>query len=252
MKVAGNAVVAAPRARVWDALRDPAVLVRTIPGAIKLEATGGDTYRMTVEAGVASIKGVYQGEVVLLDPEPLDRFVMKASGQGASGTVDATVRVSLAEVDGGTRIDYEAEAVVGGMIGGVGQRVLTSVAKKTATRFFAAVDRDLTKDLSVEALIAETTGAEVTPVATPVNGVSLNGVAAHPAQDVPTVAGESGPVAEVPTPAEPREYVRPKAEKTTSRASLWAMLAAFGAGAGVALGSTVIGWLLGRSGRRRP
>ena len=43
-----------------------------------------------------------------------------------------------------TRLDYDADAVVGGMIGGVGQRVLTGVAKKTAGEFFGAVDDVLT------------------------------------------------------------------------------------------------------------
>jgi uncharacterized protein len=39
---------------------------------------------------------------------------------------------------------YDADAIVGGMIGGVGQRMLGGVAKKTAGEFFAAVDDVLT------------------------------------------------------------------------------------------------------------
>src|SRR5262249_8512794 len=117
MKIVGSAVVGAERPRVWAALQDPAVLVATIPGCERLEATGQDTYKMTVTAGVASIKGIYQGEVALTDPDEPERFVLKARGQGTPGTVDATVEVRLSEVDGGTRIDYDAEAVVGGMVG---------------------------------------------------------------------------------------------------------------------------------------
>ncbi|WP_344747795.1 carbon monoxide dehydrogenase subunit G [Streptosporangium vulgare] len=124
MKLAGSAVLGIDRDRVWSALQNPAVLVRTIPGCERLEETGPDTYRMTVTAGVASIKGVYQGEVALSEPEAPERFVLRARGQGAPGTVDATVEIRLSEVEGGTRIDYDAEAVIGGMIGGVGQRML--------------------------------------------------------------------------------------------------------------------------------
>ena len=55
------------------------------------------------------------------------------------------VLVSLVDAgDGTTRLDYDADAVVGGMVGGVGQRMLTGVAKKTAGEFFSAVDRVLT------------------------------------------------------------------------------------------------------------
>ena len=48
--------------------------------------------------------------------------------------------VSLAEATDGTTLTYDADAIVGGMIGGVGQRMLTGVAKKTAGEFFSAVD----------------------------------------------------------------------------------------------------------------
>lgn len=151
MKVTGTALIAAPRGTVWDALLDPAVLVRTIPGCQTLEQTGPDHYKATVEAGVASIKGLFDGEVELCDPEPQERIILKANGKGAPGTVSATVRVSLTEQDGATRIDYDADAVVGGMIGGVGQRMLTSVGRRTAGEFFAAVERDLVEGPAVAA-----------------------------------------------------------------------------------------------------
>jgi carbon monoxide dehydrogenase subunit G len=140
MKVSGTATLSAPPDRVWQALNDPAVLVRTIPGCQRLEAVGEDSYRMTVAAGVASIKGLYQGEVSISEQEPPDRFVLTAAGSGAPGTVSARVLVSLAGAGDGTTLTYDADAIVGGMIGGVGQRMLTGVAKKTAGEFFSAVD----------------------------------------------------------------------------------------------------------------
>jgi hypothetical protein len=144
MKVAGQATLHAPVEEVWKALNDPGVLVRTIPGCERLEETGPDAYRMTVTAGVASIKGTYQGDVRLSDQDPPGSFVLHATGAGAPGTVSADVKVSLEQADGATRLSYDADAVVGGMIGGVGQRVLTGVAKKTAGEFFRNVDDVLT------------------------------------------------------------------------------------------------------------
>jgi carbon monoxide dehydrogenase subunit G len=144
VKVTGSATLNAPRDRVWDALTDPAILVRTIPGCQQLEEVGPDSYRMTISAGVASIKGVYQGDVSLTDQHQPGSFTLRAKGAGAPGTVSADVKVSLEESDGVTRLDYDADAIVGGMIGGVGQRVLGGVAKKTAGEFFKAVDDVLT------------------------------------------------------------------------------------------------------------
>jgi len=147
MKVAGQATLHAPAERVWAALNDPAVLVRTIPGCQRLTATGPDAYEMTVTAGVASIKGSYAGTVQLSDLRPPSSFVLRAAGAGGPGTVSADVTVRLAEQDGVTQLDYDADAVVGGVIGGVGQRMLTGVAKKLAGEFFGNVDAVLTGTL---------------------------------------------------------------------------------------------------------
>ncbi|MEU6791719.1 carbon monoxide dehydrogenase subunit G [Nonomuraea wenchangensis] len=232
MRVAGSAVIGVQKERLWAALQDPAVLVRTIPGCERLEETGPGAYRMTVNAGVASIKGVYQGEVVLTEPVPGEGFTLTARGQGAPGTVEATVQLRLSEADGaagqdgagGTRVDYDAEAVIGGMIGGVGQRMLGSVAKRTAGEFFSAVEQHL---------CAAPTEA---PAEVPASAPGL----AHVALDE-TAAGvqRAGAV-----------YERPPKPGTHTTTRPWVMLASFGTGAGVALAGVAVGWLLARSGRR--
>jgi carbon monoxide dehydrogenase subunit G len=166
MKVAGEAVLHAPIDKVWAALNDPAVLVRTIPGCARLEATGPDAYAMTVTAGVASIKGTYAGNVALSDQQQPNSFIMKASGAGGPGTVSADVKVALAEVDGNTRLTYDADAIVGGVIGGVGQRMLTGAAKKMAGEFFGNVDDVLTgneKPAIAAALANDQPGVFVAP-----------------------------------------------------------------------------------------
>jgi carbon monoxide dehydrogenase subunit G len=144
MRIAGNATLHAPVEAVYAALMDPRVLVRTIPGCERLEQVGEDAYRMTVSAGVASIRGTYAGDVRLTDQRPPHGFVLRATGSGAPGTVSAEVAVELTGgTDGTTELAYDADAVVGGMIGGVGQRLLSGVAKRTAGEFFAAVDQVL-------------------------------------------------------------------------------------------------------------
>lgn len=141
MKVNGKATLNAPVERVYEALNNPDVLVRTIPGCRQLEQVSEDAYRMTVTAGVASIKGSYIGDVRLTDQQAPTSFVLRAKGAGAPGTISADVLVTLEHgSDGTTLLTYAADAVVGGAVGGVGQRVLSGVAKKTASEFFAAVD----------------------------------------------------------------------------------------------------------------
>ena len=45
MKIAGEATLQAPVEAVWEALLDPAVLVRTIPGCERLETVGRELLR---------------------------------------------------------------------------------------------------------------------------------------------------------------------------------------------------------------
>jgi uncharacterized protein len=145
MKISGSNVVAQPLDKVWDAILDPRVLVASIPGCERLEElpsiSGNDhQYAMTVTAGVATIKGTYNGSCTLSDLKERESLVMKLQGAGAPGTVDATVDVAFADLGTeGTRISYEADAVVGGMVGGVGQRMLSSVSKRMAGEFFSNV-----------------------------------------------------------------------------------------------------------------
>ncbi|MFG1683055.1 carbon monoxide dehydrogenase subunit G [Nonomuraea sp. NPDC049269] len=272
MKVAGSAMIGVERHRVWDALQDPAVLVRTIPGCERLEETGPDTYRMTVTAGVASIKGVYQGEVSLAEPSEPESFVLRARGQGAPGTVEATVLVRLSEVDEGTRVDYDADAVIGGMIGGVGQRMLGSVAKRTAGEFFAAVEDHLRAPEDEYAVrggvpaageagsrAAADRGAGQGAVvrsgagqgAVAEGGVGVDELAARRA----AVARAAGEAADAEGRRAPAVYERPSAvyersPRSHTETRPWVMLASFGMGAGIALTGVAVGWLLGRTGRR--
>lgn len=168
MNISGETVLEAPVEQVWNAVLDPAVLVRTIPGCEQLQSTGENTYDMTVTAGVAAIRGTYAGTCELRDLQPHDSLVMKAEGAGAPGTISADVKVTFADTgDGSTRLTYEAEAVVGGMIGGVGQRMLTSVSKRMAGEFFASINRVLTgaETAAAPAKVEAAAEGETTPTA---------------------------------------------------------------------------------------
>lgn len=136
MKITGTNAIPFPVAEVWDALLDPTVLVRTIPGCERLEETGPHTYAMTVTAGVAAIRGTYAGTCALSDLVGHESLVMRLQGAGAPGTVDATVAVRFESSESGTQVSWDADAVVGGMVGGVGQRMLASVSKRMAGEFF--------------------------------------------------------------------------------------------------------------------
>jgi carbon monoxide dehydrogenase subunit G len=140
----GSAVLSADPEKVWSVITDPAVLARTIPGCGSLEQVGDDEYRMNVSVGVGAIRGTYAGEVRLSDKQHPRSYVMHASGAGAPGNARAQVTINLEPAgDGKTNLTYSADAVIGGPVAGVGQRMISGVAKRMAGQFFSAIDQEL-------------------------------------------------------------------------------------------------------------
>ncbi|HET9859787.1 MAG TPA: SRPBCC domain-containing protein [Nocardioidaceae bacterium] len=251
MKVSGTSHFTADREEVWRALNDPAVLVRTIPGVQRLEALGDDAYKMTIAAGVGSIKGVYDGEVRLTDQEQPGSFRMHAQGAGAPGTIGADVMVTLADgPDGGTELTYDADAVVGGMIGGVGQRMLTGVSKKMAAEFFAAVDTMLAGG-STPPPGYGSAGLPANAGATEPSGLASLGLPPEPSTAAPASSGRPAGApsggAPVPSgrPAEGQVFTAPARASGASDGSSFLLGVAVGAAAALA-GAVVGGWLAGR------
>jgi len=220
MKISGTAAMAASPEQVWTAVHDPEVLARCIPGCKTLRELSPGRYAMTVMAGVAAIKGSYDGEVAISDVSEPDRFTMKADGAGAPGTISTTVDVSLAAAEGGgTTITYEADALVGGPIGGVGQRMLAGVARKMAGQMFTALDDDI---------------AGVRP---PVAGPSGVAGGEELASSAPGVGGRHTGVY--------AGSAASGAARGGSGASRPGFVPGALFGAGVALAGVVVGWLIG-------
>jgi uncharacterized protein len=160
----GSAVLHADPERVWSVITDPAVLARTIPGCESLEQVGNDEYKMNVTVGVGAIRGTYAGDVRLSDQQRPSSYVMHASGAGGPGNVRATVTINLESHTEGTALTYSADAVVGGPVAGVGQRMISGVAKRMAGQFFKAIDDELT---GVAVPVAAAAAAPAAGVAAP-------------------------------------------------------------------------------------
>lgn len=249
MNITGTAHMNAPLDVAWAAFHDPGVLSRTIPGVKRLTETGPDAYALSVLAGVASIKGVYEGDVSLSQQREHESFVLTANGSGGPGTIGATVTVRLVKADdGGTDIAYDADAVVGGAIGGVGQRMLGGVARRLATQFFAAIDADIARggatgpEAGQQRSLAQATGEASASAAPSTGGDSAPAFSATTAAPAPGTASPEpsarswGPAAAAPGSSGPSAQGVPA----------WAVLAGVGVGAFWTLAGVVVGYRMGR------
>ena len=137
MKIEGANEIPAPHDRVWAALLDPAMLAQAIPGCEKLEAIGPGEYKAVMKIGVGPVKGTFEGKVRLTDQEPPNRYKMAMEGSGGPGFVRGEAIMELAPVDAGTRVNYNADVQIGGLIASVGQRMLGGVSRMMLDQFFS-------------------------------------------------------------------------------------------------------------------
>ncbi|PYP88904.1 MAG: carbon monoxide dehydrogenase [Candidatus Angelobacter sp. Gp1-AA117] len=142
MKIEGSHKISASRARVFEALNDPAVLQKCIPGCESLEKTSENHYNAKLSAGVGAIKSKFTATVIISDLVAPSHYKLTVEGKGQPGFVKGSGDLSLEEFEGGTEIKYTGEVNVGGVIASVGQRMIQSTANMLAGKFFTALESE--------------------------------------------------------------------------------------------------------------
>ncbi len=142
MKIEGTQEVRARRERVFQALTDPTVLQRCIPGCERLEQVEPNHYSTTLRAGVGAIKGVFTGNVRLEEVQPPTHFRMVVDGKGQPGFLKGAGTLDLEARDGATVVNYSSDVQVGGTIAGVGQRMIQGAARMMLAQFFTAIEAE--------------------------------------------------------------------------------------------------------------
>jgi uncharacterized protein len=144
MKVEGVYTFPAQPDQVWDLLLSPDSLRACIPGAESLTETGPDHWDAVMKVGVAAIKGTYKGKVAIVEKQPPYAYTLQIEGSGGPGFVKGSARISLEAQGDGTLVKVAGDGQVGGMLAGVGQRMLPGVAKMLMNQFFECLIGKLT------------------------------------------------------------------------------------------------------------
>jgi uncharacterized protein len=139
MRFSGELTVKAPRAEVYNKVRDARFFASCVDGVSELAETAPDHYAATFETKVAYMKFKFKVSVEVVRAEAPGEIEAKVEGTplGMVGRLTATSRTRLTEAGDGTKIDYDVEAALTGKLGSLGQPVLRSKAKEMERQFAA-------------------------------------------------------------------------------------------------------------------
>ena len=141
LQLKGEHTVGIDRDLVWRLMNDPAVLQEIIPGCETLIRVSEDKYELGLSLLIGSVSGNYKGSVELSEKHPPDNYRIMLTGEGSIGFVKGQAAFVLTPKGDGTVISYDGEAEVGGLVAGIGNRVLGGIAKFMVKRFFKAFDK---------------------------------------------------------------------------------------------------------------
>jgi len=156
MELVGEQTLSLQRERVWQALNDPDVLRRCVPGCDLFEREDENRYKVGMTAAVGPVKARFNGKLTLSDIQPPNSYSLSFEGSGgAAGFGKGRARVSLADSEGdSTRLSYAVTAQVGGKLAQVGARLVDGVARKMADQFFSRFAKEIAPDAMSPAPVA--------------------------------------------------------------------------------------------------
>jgi carbon monoxide dehydrogenase subunit G len=144
MELNGDILIEAPRDRVWRALNNPDVLVRSIPGCEEVRQLSATETHVRVAIKLGPVRARFVGKILMSEVRVDEGCVLDFEGSGgAAGFAKGRSTVSLATEGAGTRLRYTAQASVGGKLGQIGGRLIDASAKQTADQFFLAFSEQL-------------------------------------------------------------------------------------------------------------
>ena len=155
MKLSGSYQINLEKQKVWEALNDPEILQKTIPGCEEIKKNSETEFTATATNKIGPFNASFTGDIELKDLDPPNSYKITGLGNSPVGFANGEASVLLEDFEGGTKLTYTVEANVGGKIAQVGSRLIDMTAKKMADIFFGKFSELVSKDPGVKKTIKE-------------------------------------------------------------------------------------------------
>ena len=148
MKLFGSYQINLSKEKVWEALNDPEILKKSIPGCEEFKKNSETEFTATATNKIGPFNASFTGDIELEDLDPPNSYKISGSGNSPVGFASGEATVKLEDLENGTKLIYEVQANVGGKIAQVGSRLIDMTAKKMADIFFGKFSKLVSEDQS--------------------------------------------------------------------------------------------------------
>ena len=144
MELTGTQTLPVSQQIAWDALNDPEILKASITGCEQLDRISDHEFSAAVTAAIGPVKARFKAKLTLSDVDAPNSYKIRFDGQGgAAGFGKGEAKVALTAEGAATRLDYTAQANVGGKLAQIGSRLVDAASKKLADEFFTKFNAEL-------------------------------------------------------------------------------------------------------------
>ena len=124
MKLSGSYQINLEKQKVWEALNNPEILKKSIPGCEEFVKKSETEFTATATNKIGPFNATFTGDIELKDLDPPNSYKIIGSGNSPVGFANGEASVTLEDFEDGTNLKYSVEANVGGKIAQVGSRLI--------------------------------------------------------------------------------------------------------------------------------
>ena len=136
MKLSGSYQINLEKQKVWEALNDPEILKKSIPGCEEFTKETENEFNAIATNKIGPFNATFKGTIELKEIDAPNSYKIVGSGNSPVGFASGEALVKLESKNDKTELTYSVEANVGGKIAQVGSRLIDMTAKKMADIFF--------------------------------------------------------------------------------------------------------------------
>ncbi len=144
MEFDGEREIAATRQEVFDALNDPEVLSRSIPGCEDFQKLSDTEMEATIVNKIGPVTAKFKCKIALSDIVAPESYTLSGEGSGGGSIAKGSAKVSLDDLGEKTMLHYTFNADISGKLAQLGSRLIEGSVAKLTDDFFNVFSANVT------------------------------------------------------------------------------------------------------------